>query len=944
MLRRSSWVWLVLATALLALAVVVRFFPRTPDEVTTAATERPPPPGPPLEVLVAGCSSSTRTPATCELAADDVLTLWIAGKDRPRVQRDGAALEPTEATPTRDPGWRMRFEAPEIGTTLTVHGPSGAEGFRIDLRPAVPTPRVHAVRETLRSKDGPTPTEQFQQALGALDAMTDVPIDETLAAALLRIRILHRLGRLEDAAEAAQAGFALAVEHHRHSATAELGLLLVPQSQKIGNDTEAHWGLDRVHAVLPTLMDAGSESLWSYYRGEQALKEGDQGAALQHLTDAERTSRRLGLVEQELSAASLRVGVLGMLGREDEQQQLVQRMLALIDERPTLTCNHAAYLNGAGSSLLYSTRAGDSTDAMRRLFERAAQIFEPGGGCEVGQHPVLRHSLASLQLNLALETLARDALPETQTWLEAVTEGGAPDVLVPWMGYTRARLELAREQLDAAGRSLDAVEADPQLDYDPMLPWQVAVLRGDLERARNAPEAALTAYLHAEQRLDELVRKFGIDQGREGLLAGVHTSAAQAIALLLARGDRSRAAALARSSRARALRPMGRAGVLAQLPADARETWLRERESYRQLARRVEAELLDAWSLPADARQRLRHEHAEATARMRQHMDAAYRALDRAPAAPQRAMAPPPPGEAWLLAHPLPRGWAVFMLTDTEVLAHSVPRLPPLDDRAAWAATVLEPFASVIEDATQLAVLPMGPLVDVPVHVLPWRDDLLMAALPVVYKLDIGAEPIGEAPTSRAALVVSDPATRLTGLGRLPAAREEGAHVTKALTEAKWQVTTLEGEAATHGAVTEAIATAELLHYAGHGQRRGLEGWDSAIPLAGEASLDVRDVLALPRAPTTVVLSGCETGLSDAELGAGGMHLAGAFLAAGSHTVIAAADEVPDTLASALGHTLYEAEGLPLGPAQRLRRALLSLRRDPEAGDGRWEAYRAFVP
>ena len=941
--RRSAWPWLVLATGLLGLAVIARTLPWDQDQKTAEAKVQPAVPGPPLEVLVAGCSSSTRTPAACDLAADDVLTLWIAGEARPELRRDGTPFEPKDATPTGDPGWRMRIDAPQSGTTLTVHGPGGAEGFRLALRPAVPTPRVQAVRNALPAKDGPAQTEAFGRALGALDALTDLPTDEALAAALLRIRVLHRLGRLEDAAKAAQAGFALAVEHQRYSATAELGLLLVPESQKIGNDTEANWGLDRVHAVLPTLLDAGAQSLWSYYRGLQASDEGDHGAALQHLTEAERTSRRLGLVEQELSAAQQRVVVLGMLGRVPEQQELVQRMLTLIDDRPMPTCNHAAYLNSAGWSLLTTLRAGDSTEAARRLFERAEEIFEPGGGCEVGQHPVRRHSLASLQLNLALEALARDALPESQRWLAAVTKGGVPAVLAPWVGYVRARIQIIEQQLDAAARSLDAVEADPALEYDVMLPWQVAVLRGDLERAREAPELALAAYLRAEQRLDDLVRKVGIDQGREGLLAGVHTSAAQAIELVLARGDHAEAAALARSSRARALRPMGRAGVLARLPTEARETWQREREAYRQLADRVEAELLDAWSLPEDARQRLRREHAEATTRMRQHMDAAYRALGQAPAATQHAMAPPPPGEAWLLAHPLPEGWVVFMLTASETRAHTVPDLPDLDDRAAWAATVLEPFASMVADAKLLVVLPMGPLVDVPVHVLPWHDDLLMAAVPVVYKLDIGAEATDEAP-SRVALVVADPATRLTGLGRLPAAREEGNHVATALTDAKWNVTRLEGDAATHRAVTEAIADVDLLHYAGHGQRRGLEGWDSAIPLAGEASLDVRDVLALPHSPATVVLSGCETGLSDAKLGSGGMHLAGAFLAAGSRTVIAAADEVPDALASSLGRALYEPQALQRSPALRLRDALLTLRQGPETRDSRWEVYRAFVP
>ncbi|MCH9687216.1 MAG: CHAT domain-containing protein [Deltaproteobacteria bacterium] len=946
MVRRPPWIWLVLAFGLLAAAVYWRWArpdaPVPPSAAAMASRERPA--SAPLEVSLAGCSTSVRVPATCRVQPDaPPLRLWVGAAAAPRVRVDGKQVEPEALVQTEDPGWRLRVAVPPDARTLEVEHADGTSRWSVAIEPAAVVPRVRAVFDALPPDVDPQREAAYRRAVETLRTLHDPSTDEAIAAQRLLGKLTRQLGQPDTAAEATATGFDLAMAHGRNAEAVALGLLLVPMRDDQGDERGAKWALDAVGAALPTVLDAEAEGLWSYFSAGQAKTEQDRTTALRHYATAQRIARRLGLVDLELSATTQELEVLGLLGRRQEQRAAMERMLGLMEPLPQLSCKHAVYLNGAGWSMLLAARPGESTEGARRLMQRAERIHGPKGGCEVGHHPDWRDNLATLRLNLALEALHRGAPHDVQQQLDALVPDQVSPGLVPWLGYVRARLARMQAEPERALEYLAAVEADPRIGWDPLLPWQAAVLRGDVERTAGRTQPALDAYLLAEQRIEQLVRTVGIDQGREGLLAGVHTSAAAAIDLLLLRGDVERAATVARASRARALRPMGRTGVLARLPTSARETWRRERARYRALAGRLEAELADAWRLPADAREGLQREHARTREAMRGHLDEAYRALSEA-ADPADAVLPlPRDGELWLVMHPLPRGWVVFGLSATDVVAHRVPSWPSPDDRTAVAAAVLEPFAAMIDDAELVVVLPMGSRVDLAVHGLPWREDVLLATVPVVYKLDIAEHPAPRPTTSRG-LVISDPATRRADLGRLPAAAEEGAAVEAALTRRGWAVVRLDGEAATHGAVTEAMEGVDLVHYAGHGERGGLEGWDSALPLAGEASLDVRDVLALPRAPSTVVLSGCETGLGDDELNSGGMHLAGAFLMAGSTHVVAAAAQVPDALASALGRAMYEDERPPQSDAVRLQRALLSLRNRPEPWARDWEVYRGFVP
>jgi CHAT domain-containing protein len=218
-----------------------------------------------------------------------------------------------------------------------------------------------------------------------------------------------------------------------------------------------------------------------------------------------------------------------------------------------------------------------------------------------------------------------------------------------------------------------------------------------------------------------------------------------------------------------------------------------------------------------------------------------------------------------------------------------------------------------------------------------------VAALPVVYGVDLpgrGRGPDAIPPVPRA-LVVADPG------GNLQAAREEAGAVVQALgSGGGWRVDRLEGGAATHRAVREALAAPDLglAHYAGHGSFGGRDGVESGLPLADHERLSIADVLALPRAPKRLILSGCETARTAADARAEGLGLAQAFIVAGAEVVVAATRRTDDRLAQRIMRAFYAAWGdrRAATAPEALRRAMLAVQQESPGED--WAGFRVLVP
>lgn len=176
----------------------------------------------------------------------------------------------------------------------------------------------------------------------------------------------------------------------------------------------------------------------------------------------------------------------------------------------------------------------------------------------------------------------------------------------------------------------------------------------------------------------------------------------------------------------------------------------------------------------------------------------------------------------------------------------------------------------------------------------------------------------------------------LRGLRRQPAAPRhalalgESSRLPHAAYEARFvaglfaQGQALVGEQATLAALCAAAPQADVLHLACHAQFRHDNPMFSALHLR-DAPLSVEAVEALALRPGTVVLSACETGLSDSDGGEERIGLVRAFLVAGAARVVASLWPVDDEVTSAFMAGFYAALVRGEPPATALRQAQLAL-------------------
>jgi CHAT domain-containing protein len=189
-------------------------------------------------------------------------------------------------------------------------------------------------------------------------------------------------------------------------------------------------------------------------------------------------------------------------------------------------------------------------------------------------------------------------------------------------------------------------------------------------------------------------------------------------------------------------------------------------------------------------------------------------------------------------------------------------------------------------DEALLTPAPDRPLVIVPtgeLHALPW------SLLP-----SLKDRPHTVAPSTRLWYrAVQAPQAHGTAVfiagPRLPAATEE----IETLGARHPEATTLTGNEATVANAAKALNGADSVHVAAHGSFRDDNPLFTSLELA-DGKVTVYDLERLPRAPSRIVLSSCESGLSAVSAGDELMGFTAAVFALGTQTVIAAVVPVPD--------------------------------------------------
>lgn len=907
-------------------------------------------PAPPPEVLYAGCAEAGVSPQggwTCWLdsdpqgAEDRSVRLWIdvSAAETPELRLDG---EPLPETGVEVRGG-LRFEIPfpptetkprsEGVSMLELRAADGVWRWRLAVAEREPAPPV---LETARAIWNTGETTAACQSLE--DAAATAPAAD-------RCRILRRLADLEKSLHVYREDSSRGKAALRDWARAAEACRTAGHLQG-----EADHRTVRVHYLIEARRfgeayreltahppPAGAPALVSYlhafYRGQLATEAGDFRSAGDALRSAIEVAKKVALESQRWQALEQLGLLLQTLGQTNRATEIFRQLVGEVRDREP--CDRARLLNNQAWSLLLAREAGQRTvEDPIPLLEEADRIYSPEGECT---WPEKRRNGA---INLALAQIQDDRPAEARRDLAAArgAEGSETLLMRLWRLELEARLALLERRPTGSFdlyRQLDALATDALW---PEGRWRAAYGKARALEALGDRPAALAAFGQAEDLLDQEMLRVAVHESRGLFLAQRERATRDHLELLLARGETreaDQALKLARRSRARVLRSLWRGELPAALaPAERQRLYdlvAEQRRARQELDRLVDQKRQS----PHDELARLEIRMGAERQVLRRALDAEYEVLEGEHAGVSTALATPAPGELLLVFHPLPQGWVGFAATHEDVLTWRFD-LPPrvLDDPHALTARLLMPIREALKQARVTHVLAYGALREVDLHALPFGGSVLLAEMPVVYRLDLPRLSPGGGESGRSALVVADP--RLD----LPAARDEGEAVTEALRRVPgWgKVTHLARQRARRDAVLTGLIEADLFHYAGHGRFRG---WESNLPLA-DGRLTLGDVLSLEPPPAGVVLSACDSASSSQEAPQESIGLAQAFLLAGSHWVLAASRPVGDEAARSLFGRFYELWDGSGDPATALRETQLAWREANPRTD--WASFRLLVP
>ena len=668
----------------------------------------------------------------------------------------------------------------------------------------------------------------------------------------------------------------------------------------------AHDAIERLHdhdkaqAALEGLGALAKDSLLAqarrdYFSAILSRRTGDLGRTLEQAESGHLACEKLNYGVHDV--LELRASTLAELGRHEEARVLLRQ---LEDELwgETLVCEEWVRIanNWAWMQLVLGGAGFDHRDPRPLLLTALDRSAE----C-----PATR---GALLLDLAMAELEYERPAPALGWLSEMNPGDYPG----WVEMLRTA---------AAVEAWDVANQPPLVSIPPPTPdvelvWNQRLRRGDLLSAWGFDELAVEAYQAAENELTATFEQVGTDKQGELYLAGRSSSLRGLVDALVRLGRVEEASCAIRLARAREFARLDRSTRATTASSDRQAEWNRELEQLAEGQRETASQRAKLWDLSKSERELARARIDALERENRQRLDQTIRGLGLEPS-PHTCTDLRPPGS----------GEVILVGYESEVFALSTDGVEVVDRNAL---SKLDGLA----EASLLTLIQAGQDPETPLHLLPWREaPSLLDVAPVGYSLDLRPRPT-RPKDGRTALLVADPR------GDLVQARREADDVARILSANAWTITDLRGTEAKHDRLVELTPTVDLFHFAGHGVRSGISGWDSALILADDQRFGIHDVFTLATAPRGVVLTGCETAAPTPDTVGGGMNIARAFILAGSEWVIAASARVDDTVAARVGAAIHEADG-DNGPA-RLRNALLRLR--SETPEIPWQHYRALTP
>lgn len=476
---------------------------------------------------------------------------------------------------------------------------------------------------------------------------------------------------------------------------------------------------------------------------------------------------------------------------------------------------------------------------------------------------------------------------------------------------------------------------------DPIMEWKATIGVAQSLALMKKYDAALATYKRAHQLSRESVLKIALGDGRASFMAQRTGAFQQHIELLVKLKRNVQALAVARGYLIQELRSLQRSSRLATLPPSQKAQWNKLMSRYQVERDKLSAEGKEEWELSEGQLLQARQGRKQDRLKLKQILDEAYSII--ADDDSLDLLTQPGKDELFLLYYPSPTKWIGFASDQQSVeVKEIVPIRLHSDSRptkSQIAEQLLNPFSEKINRNKKITILSTSKLQSIDFHGLPWSGDVLVAKKQVRYSLDLARKRsrVTIRKNKRKALLVIDPESNL------PKARQEVTVIENALKESgDWEVKTLVGDNALRSVVWQELQNANWFHFSGHADYGSQRGWNSALRLAKGTSLKITDLLSIEHAPDTVVLLGCETGLSHAESGSN-IGLAQAFLAAGSQTVIASTRPLSDAASKRFSSLFYGQVATKSDDvAGEFQKAHVAQREQSRTDD--WSSLRLYIP
>lgn len=892
-MRRSPWPLLILLTWACQ--------PKPEDLIET------------LEIV--GCRDLRKGPI-CEIDGPTKLVIWVKVKEGAKVAiKTDHGPAAVKFHPYED-GYRTRFIATATAGAVIVEARrKGIDTRRWPLE-------LHEKSELLKEAERLQSEGKEAEAKEKWEVLKDSKEPREAAEALKQLGAAHwRRGEIAEARErwgravevAKRAGLAARAVNEQLSIaqTAVDGDRDLEMADRILNEVDAtHLPEDALGAIH-----------LRYYRADFAMRTGDLRRAHSLARAVRRAASRVERDKTDWAAALLEGRVLAQQGRYSEQRPTLE---GLRDHQVTLRhpCNEATVLRGLTWLSILDDQRTD--EALARAIDtgRAAQeLFK--GSCPD------RDQAGNSAINLGLLLLRAGDLPAAETQLREARQLGAEATLERrlWLRELEAGLALARGDPKQALERYDTM-AQEVGGTSPSAVWRTMVGRASALTALGRKEEALAAYRSAAAVLRDESVALALDGSRASFLSSRRSATWAEIKLLLSEGRDQDAMNVAREARAQRYDVLVTAARLEALAPGDRARWAAFVDEYRLATRNMESALDASWGKAGERSSRSSDAQATALRTRRGLLENALTIVRPGRTKVSGVLA----ADRLVLLYSAESGERYLACAQNQAAARcSWVEVAPKDlTPQGVGRALLEPFSDELSRSRRVELLLDGPLAAKDLHAAPWRGQALIATHLVSYAVDGGLE--SGASSSGAALLAVDPR------GDLPEARDEGRWLSDRLT-ASGPTLVLSGASATRGALLEALSQASHFHYAGHSVTDNTGGLESALLLGGEQSLTAGELLTLPRAPPTVVLSSCE-GTGPGEGTVPQVALAEAFALAGSRWIVGPSRPVPDHLARRFVEALYRTPATPLERAYQA--AVASLAQEAPTED--WKAFRIVSP